>query len=68
MIDERRRSDEQRLRRAQALADEARERQAELQVELHERALLARSGPIQLGARRRWSGAQEMRAFPDDVC
>ena len=68
MIDERRRSDEQRLRRAQALADELRERQTELQQELRERALLARSGPIQLSARRRWGGALEMRAFPDDVC
>jgi hypothetical protein len=68
MIDDRLRSEAQRLRRAQALADELRERQAELQQEWRERALLARSSPIELSARRRSGGAPGMSAFPEDVC
>jgi hypothetical protein len=68
MIDDRRRAAEHRLRRAQTLADELRERHAELQAELRERALLARSAPIVLSTRRRSAGASGLSAFPDDVC
>jgi hypothetical protein len=67
MIEHHRRRDEQRLRRAQEIADCARERQAELSGELRAAALRARNAPIELAAYR--SGRTFTSwALPDDVC
>jgi hypothetical protein len=65
MIDERRRRDEQRLRRAQEIAAALRERRAELLLELRARAARPSHEPISLASYRhpaaRWT-------LPDDVC
>ncbi len=65
MIDDRRRRDEQRLRRAQEIAATLRERRAELLEDLRRRAQRGPNDPIPLAAYRRrpafWS-------LPDDVC
>ena len=67
MIEHRRRRDEQRLRRAQEIADSARERQAELCTELRAAAVRARNAPIDLAAYR--SGRSFTTwTLPDDVC
>lgn len=68
MIDDRRRRDEQRLRRSQEIADSARERQAELLLEMRETALRARSEPVQLAAYRRTGTPFTIWSLPDDVC
>ena len=65
MIDDRRRRDAQRLRRAQELADAARERQTELVEEMREVSLRYRNGPIVLEQYRRGGIGVEI---PDDVC
>jgi len=67
MIEHGRRRDEQRLRRAQEIADCARERQAELCSELRAAALRARNAPVELAAYR--AGRSSMTwSLPDDVC
>ncbi|HEY0613693.1 MAG TPA: hypothetical protein VGC96_03590 [Candidatus Elarobacter sp.] len=68
MIDERRRREEQRLRRAQQVADSARERAAELVLEMRERAMDARNAPVELAAYRRTRSAAPGWSLPDDVC
>jgi hypothetical protein len=68
MIDERHRRDVQRLRRAQEIADSAREREAELQLEMRERALRLRNAPVELAAYRRTGSAFGGWSLPDDVC
>ncbi len=67
MIDDRRRRDEQRLRRAQEIADSVRERQTELLTELRESVIRTRNEPIVLAAYRR-AGANVTWGIPDDVC
>lgn len=67
MIEHGRRRDEQRLRRAQEIADCARERQTELCSELRAAALRARNAPVELAAYR--TGRPSMTwSLPDDVC
>jgi len=64
MIDDRRRRDEQRLRRAQEIAAALRERRAELLEDLRMRRHDGANEPIPLASYRRptlWS-------LPDDVC
>jgi hypothetical protein len=68
MIDVRRRRDEQRLRRAQEIADCARERQAELRLEMRDQALRAHAHPIDLAAYRRTGTPFGDWSLPDDVC
>jgi hypothetical protein len=68
MIDVRRRRDEQRLRRAQEIADCARERQAELRLELRDRSLHLRAEPVELAAYRRTGSVFGGFSLPDDVC
>jgi hypothetical protein len=68
MIDDRRRRDEQRLRRSQEIADCARERQAELRLEMREQALRMRAAPIELAAYRRTGTPFPAWSLPDDVC
>jgi len=65
MIDDRRRRDEQRLRRAQEIAAALRERRAELLEDLRLRAYRAPNEPIPLEAYRRPTA---FRSLPDDVC
>ena len=65
MIEDRRRRDAQRLRRAQELADAACERQEELVEEMREVSLRHRNGPIVLELYRRGGTGFEI---PDDVC
>ncbi|HEX3549437.1 MAG TPA: hypothetical protein VHT53_03640 [Candidatus Elarobacter sp.] len=65
MIDDRRRRDEQRLRRAQEIAAALRERRAELLADLRERAARPHGEPILLAAYRRPSS---LWSLPDDVC
>ena len=68
MIDERRRRDEQRLRRAQEIADCAREREVELRLEMRDFALRARNAPVELAAYRRSGSRFGGWSLPDDVC
>jgi hypothetical protein len=68
MIDDARRRDAQRLRRAQELADEVRDRQVELQDELRARTFLASVEPIPIGSRRRTGAPSGAPGLPDDVC
>ncbi len=65
MIDDRRRRDEQRLRRAQEIAAALRERRAELLADLREKATRSRTEPIVLAAYRR---PATLWTLPDDVC
>ena len=68
MIDERQRREVLRLRRAQEIADGARERAVELQLEMRERALRTRNAPTELAAYRRTGSAFSGFTLPDDVC
>ncbi|HTD33902.1 MAG TPA: hypothetical protein VK665_09600 [Candidatus Elarobacter sp.] len=67
MIEHGRRRDEQRLRRAQEIADCARERQAELSNELRAAVQRARNAPIELAAYRAGRSFTSW-SLPDDVC
>jgi hypothetical protein len=66
MTDDRRRRDEERLRRAQEIANALREQQAELAVALREVAQHARAKPVVLAEWRR-AHASASWSFPDDV-
>jgi hypothetical protein len=68
MIDERHRREALRLRRAQEIADSARDRAAELQLEMRERALRLRNAPVELAAYRRTGSPFAGFSLPDDVC
>jgi hypothetical protein len=68
MIDVRRRRDEQRLRRAQEIADGARERQAELLLEIRDQAQRLHAEPIRLDTYRRTGTRFGDWSLPDDVC
>jgi hypothetical protein len=66
MTDDRRRRDEERLRRAQEIANALREQQAELAAALREVAHRARTEPIALAQWRR-ARASPAWSFPDDA-
>jgi hypothetical protein len=66
MTDDRRRRDEERLRRAQVIANALREQQAELIASLHATARLARTEPVILAEWRRAHAATSW-SLPDDV-
>ena len=66
MTDERRRRDEERLRRAQEIANALREQQAELTRALREVTQRARTEPVVLAEWRR-AHASATWSFPDDV-
>ena len=66
MTDDRRRRDEERLRRAQEIANALREQQAELAVALRENGHRVRTEPVVLAEWRR-AHAFATLPFPDDV-
>jgi hypothetical protein len=66
MTDDRRRRDEERLRRAQEIANALREQQAELATALRGVAQRARTEPVVLAEWRR-AHASASWSFPDDV-
>jgi hypothetical protein len=66
MTDERRRRDEERLRRAQEIANALREQQAELAAALRDVAKRARNQPVVLAEWRR-AHASVSWSFPDDA-
>ncbi len=66
MTDERRRRDEERLRRAQEIANTLREQQAELATSLRGVAQRARTEPVVLAEWRR-AHASASWTFPDDI-
>jgi len=66
MTDDRRRRDEERLRRAQVIASGLREQQAELAASLRDVAQRARTEPVVLSEWRR-AHAFAGVSFPDDV-
>jgi hypothetical protein len=66
MTDDRRRRDEERLRRAQVIANALREQQAELIASLHATAQHARTEPVILAEWRRAHAATSW-SLPDDV-
>lgn len=66
MTDDRRRRDEERLRRAQVIASALREQQAELAASLRDIAQRARTEPVVLSEWRR-AHAFAGGSFPDDV-
>jgi len=66
MTDDRRRRDEERLRRAQEIANALREQQAELSAALREVTHRARTEPVVLAEWRR-AHASATWSFPDDV-
>ena len=66
MTDDRRRRDEERLRRAQEIANALREQQAELATALCGVARRARSEPVVLAEWRR-AHASATWSFPDDI-
>jgi adenine C2-methylase RlmN of 23S rRNA A2503 and tRNA A37 len=66
MTDDRRRRDEERLRRAQEIANALREQQAELAASLHATAQRARKEPVVLAEWRR-AHAVASWSLPDDA-
>jgi hypothetical protein len=66
MTDDRRRRDEERLRRAQEIANVLREQQAELVTALREVAQRARTDPVVLAEWRR-AHASASWSLPDDI-
>lgn len=66
MTDDRRRRDEERLRRAQEIANGLRQQQAELAAALRDVTRRARTEPVVLAEWRR-AHASASWAFPDDV-
>lgn len=68
MIDVGRRRDEQRLRRAQEIADCARDRRAEMLLEIRDRVLRLHAEPIRLDTYRRTGSLFGDWSLPDDVC
>jgi hypothetical protein len=66
MTDDRRRRDEERLRRAQEIANLLREQQAELAAALRDVAQRARKEPVVLAEWRR-AHASASWSFPDDA-
>jgi hypothetical protein len=66
MTDDRRRRDEERLRRAQEIANALREQQAELSAALREVTKRARTEPVVLAEWRR-AHASATWSFPDDA-
>ena len=66
MTDDRRRRDEERLRRAQEIANVLREQQAELVVALRDVSRRARTEPVVLAEWRR-AHASASWSLPDDV-
>ncbi len=66
MTDDRRRRDEERLRRAQEIANALREQQAELAVALRAASQRARTEPVVLAEWRR-AHAFATWSFPDDA-
>ena len=66
MTDDRRRRDDERLRRAQEIANALREQQAELAASLRQVAQRARTEPVVLAEWRR-AHAFATWSFPDDV-
>ncbi len=66
MTDDRRRRDEERLRRAQVIANALREQQAELAASLRDAAHRARTEPVVLTEWRR-AHAVASWSLPDDV-
>jgi hypothetical protein len=67
MTDDRRRRDDERLRRAQEIANALREQQAELAASLRQTAHRARTEPVVLAERRRATSAFASWWTPDDV-
>jgi hypothetical protein len=66
MTDDRRRRDEERLRRAQEIANGLREQQAELAAALRDVTQRARAEPVVL-AEWRSAHASASWSFPDDI-
>ena len=66
MTDDRRRRDDERLRRAQEIANALREQQAELAASLRQISQRARTEPVVLAERRRQSWLAGW-SFPEDA-
>ena len=67
MTDDRRRRNDERLRRAQEIANALREQQAELAASLRQTAHRARTEPVVLAERRRAHSGFASWPFPDDI-